>query len=179
MAEGDSRTISDYTTNGNENDNKKGEKEKNASKHDVNKERIDQSFQVQNYRDYDIYSDFENVLNLNPVSYIDQAKPFQNVVAEQKTFDSKDTQKAPTNSLINNIERIEPPTVSTIVKTAAHIIGPAPPPKSATIVKRRQRKDSSDRNYYEGVALNEEVDILFGDKKTADTRSVSKIYLFI
>ena len=116
---------------------------------------------------------------MNPVSYIDHVKPFQNIEADQKYCDSKDTQKGPTKSLITNIDRIESVSVSTISKTAAHIIGPAPPPKPATIVKRRQRKDSSDRNYYEGVALNEEVDILFGGKKTTDTRSVSKIYLFI
>ena len=111
------------------------------------------------------------------MSYVDQLKPLH-VESNAKTTDTKESKKRPPDSLITNVDRAQSSSASTIVNTASHIIGPTPPSKPAPPVKRRPRRDSSDRNYYEGVALNEEVNILFGDKKKDDTPSVSKMHLF-
>ena len=167
--------MSDFKNERSDRKKGKGEKEKQTSKDEINNERKNQGFQVQSLRDYNVYSDVENVLNLNPVSYIDHVKPLPDVRYDTKTSEVK---KSLENPLTTNINRIQHPSVSTISKTAAHIIGPAPPSKPAAPVKRQQRRDDSDRNYYESVALNEEVNILFGDKKADDTCSVSKFHLF-
>jgi len=165
MAERDARSISEYTNEREKQINEKFVRGKQTSKDEMNNERINQSFQVQNYRDYNVYSDVENVLNLNPVSYIDEVKSLQNVEADKKTCDVKKNKERTTKSLITNIERIQPLSVSAIVNTAAHIIGPTLTSKPASPVKRLPRRDDSDRNYFESVALNEEVNVLFGDNK--------------
>ena len=54
MAERNSRTISDYTNEQNEGANEKRMSEKSTSKDEMNKEYLNQCFQVQNYRDYNI-----------------------------------------------------------------------------------------------------------------------------
>ena len=165
MAERNARSISEYTNERNEQTNEKFVRGKQTSKDEMKNEPINPSFQVQNYRDYNVYSDVENVLNLNPVSYIDEVKSLQNVEADKKTYDVKKNKERTTKSLITNIERIQPLSVSAIVNTAAHIIGPTSTYKPALPVKRLPRRDDSDRNYFESVALNEEVNVLFGDNK--------------
>ena len=168
MAARNSHTRCDYS---NERTNERSVKEKQTSKN----ERTNEGFKVQNNNDFNVCSDVENVLNLNPVSYIDHVKSAkkEDIEGDTKTCHIKETHYKPTSSLIN-IDKIEPPSVSTIVKAAAHIIGPPPPSKPTQPVKKRQRRDDSDKNYKETVALNEEVIDLFGDKKKVDARSVSK-----
>ena len=159
--------TSAYTKKRNEETSEKGEPEKQT---------LNQKFQVQNYRDYNVYSDVENVLNLNPASYIDHVKPLH-VEADTKTTDIKESQKRPHATLIADVDKIQPPPVSKFANTTAHIIGPSQPSKQVAPRQRRQRRDDSEKNYYETVALNDEVNSLFGDKKTSDTNSVSKIFL--
>lgn len=168
MAEGNSHTISEYSK---ERTNDRCVIEKQISKD----EHMNESFTVQNYRDYNVYSDVENVLNLNPVNYIDHVKPvtYADLNDDTQSFNNEEPQETPTKSLIANLERLKPSSVSAIVKTAAHIIGPPSPIKPSKPVRRRERKDDSVKNYNETVALNEEVIDLFGDKKIDDASSVS------
>ena len=169
MAGKDVRTLSDY---------KKETNEETREESVAQKPSINHSFQVQNYRDYNVYSDVENVLNLNPVSYIDHVNPLH-VETNTKTTDIKESQKRPHATLIADVDKIQPPPVSKFANTTAHIIGPSQPSKQVAPRQRRQRRDDSEKNYYETVALNDEVNSLFGDKKTSDTSSVSKIFLEI
>ena len=55
MAGRHSGTISDYKSEQNERTNEKCAKEKQSSKKETNNERMNQSFHVQNYRDYNVY----------------------------------------------------------------------------------------------------------------------------
>ena len=169
MAARNSHTTCDYS---NERTNERSVKEKQTSKN----ERTNEGFKVKNNHDFNACSDVENVLNLNPVSYIDHVKSAkkEDIEGDTKTFHIKETHDKPTSSLTINIDKIEPSSASTIVKAAAHILGPPPPSKPTQPVKKRQRRDDSDKNYKETVALNEEVIDLFGDKEKVDTRSVSK-----
>ena len=96
---------------------------------------------------------------------IDQLKSLKTFEADKQNSDNKDARSMHKKSLTTNIDRIQPPSISTLEKTAAHIIGPAPPNNPRPSVQRRQRRDDSDRNYNETVALNEEVNVLFGGNK--------------
>ena len=163
-------TISDCT-----NEKNKGKEEECVA----GQQTISQSFQVQNYRDYDVYSDVENVINLNPVSYIDYVNPTHSE-ADAKATDIKEIQERPTASLITNIGKTQPALVSTSMKIGAHIIGPSPPPsKPVSTRQKHQRRDDSDNNYFETVALNEEVIQMCCKKESKKDNPglVSKIYL--
>ena len=74
--------------------------------------------------------------------------------------------KTTKKSLTTSFNNLQPPSISTIVRTASHIIGPPPPMKPPTPAKRRPVRDDSDINYLESVALNEGVHRLFGDKNS-------------
>ena len=100
-------------------------------------------------------------------------KPLKNVEANTERSDIKKTQNRPLMSLTANTDRIQHSSSYTIANTAAHIIGPSTPSKPAASRLRSERRDDSDKNYNETVALNEDVNVLFGDKKANDTRSVS------
>ena len=167
MAGKDVHTLSDL---------KKGKSEETSEESVAQKQKINRSFQVQNYRDYNVYSDVENVLNLNPVSYIDHVKR-SDVETDTKTIDVKESQERPPASLTTNVYKVQPPPISSFLNTAAHIIAPAQPSKPVASPRRRQTRDDTDKNYHETVLLNEEVINLFGDRKTSNTHSVSKMYL--
>ena len=162
MAGKDVRTLSDY---------KKETNEETREESVAQKPSINYSFQVQNYRDYDVYSDVENVLNLNPVSYIDYVSR-SHVEADTKTIDVKESQERPPASLTTNFDKVQFPPIASFLNTAAHIIAPAQPTKPVASFRRSPRRDDSDKNYHETVALNDEVINLFGDKKASN--SVSK-----
>ena len=78
------------------------------------------------YRNYDVYSDRESVLRLNPVNYTNQVKSMRKGEGSKETSDIMKALDAPTCSLIANIDKIQSPPVSTFIETAAHIIGPTP-----------------------------------------------------
>ena len=174
MAGRNLHTISDYISERNEGTSEKSVKNNVTSDNEKSNEGMNKSFKVQAYRDYNVCSDVENVFNLNPVNYIDHVKALQNETVVSKTSNIKEFQKTPTNSLINNINNFQPPSISTVIRTAAHIIGPVAFSKQELPVKRRQRRDDSDRNYYESLALNDDVIDLFRDHKIGNNRSVSK-----
>ena len=91
----------------------------------------------------------------------------QNKGVNEETSETKKAQETPISSLITNN-------------------GQTPTSRSEP-VKRRPRRDDSDKNYNESVALNDEVVDLFGERKMENNPSVSKhlsiqcvdFYLFI
>ena len=174
MASNNARTITDDTNDRNDRKNE-NDKFRSDNFEKTIKSKNDKTFQVKNYRDYNVFSDVENILNLNPVSYLDDVKPTQNVYNNSKTFNINAVPERTTKSLTTSFNNLQPPSISTIVRTASHIIGPPPPMKPPTPAKRRPVRDDSDINYLESVALNEGVHRLFGDKKTVYNQSASKI----
>ena len=168
------KTITECSSERNEGTDEKSVTKKQSSNDEMYNQGTNETFKVQNYHDYNVYSDVENVLNLNPVSYIDHVNTVPNVEEDSKPIDGKKVQEPPTNSLKTEIDQIQPPLVSTFITTAAHIIGPTPPSCRSAPIKRSGRRDDSDQNYNESVALNDEVISLFDDHKTGNNPSVSK-----
>ena len=179
MAGRSTRTIFEYTGERNEERSEKRLKGNQISKHDMNTEDTIKTFTVQSYRDYDVYSDVENVLNLNPVTYIDHVSFLRNE-ENKKTSDSNDDRQSLTNTLITNIdnERDRHSSISSFIKTASHIITQATSSKRSAAVRRIPRRDDSEQNYYDDLSLNELTIGLFGGQKTGKSPLVMK-YLSI
>ena len=173
MAGRNTTTISEYSCEVKEERSEKCLKKRQTSKIDMNNEGTKNTFTVQNYRDYNVYSDVENVLNLNPVSYIDHVSALRNE-EKKKTSKTKDDRESLTKSLITNIDngRDEPSSISSFIKTASHIIAPATSSNRSTAVRRIPRIDDSEKNYYDDLALNEHTISLFGGHKKRNSLSV-------
>ena len=167
MAGRNSRTKTEYCGERNE------ERSETCSNNE-NNDGTKSTFTVQNYRDYNVYSDVENVLNSNPVSYIDHIVPLKKE-ENKKTSDTKSDQKSPQKSLIADIDngRNKTSSISSFIKTASHSIAPTTSLKRSVPVKRIPRKDDSEQNYYDDLALNEHTIGLFGGQKTGKTSSVT------
>ena len=174
MAGRNQKTISEYCG---EQNGERGDKclnKKQISKNYINNKSTKSTFTVQNYQDYNVYSDVENVLNLNPVSYINHVQDLQHE-ENKKSSDTKDDRKSRRKSLINNIDNggDKPSSISTFLKTAAHIIAPATTLKQSVVSRRIPRIDNSEQNYYDNLALNEQTIGLFGGHKTRKSSSVN------
>ena len=179
MATNNIRTITDDT-------NDRNDKFRSDNFEKAVKSQSDKTFQVQNYRDYNVFSDVENVLNLNQVTYIDYVKALQ-IDENKRCSDIKDDRESLTKSLTNNIDdgRIltnvevdKPSSFSSFIKTASHIIAPVTTSKKSLPVRRIPRRDNSEQNYYDDLALNHHTISLFGVHKTGKSPSVTQ-YLSI
>ena len=102
MAERYSKTITEYSGEHREERDEKFLEKRQTANNGMNNDARGKTFTVQNYRDYNVYSDFENVLNLNPVSYIDEFKTLRNE-ENRNTLDMKDVRESPSKFLITNI----------------------------------------------------------------------------
>ena len=175
MAERNPRTKTEYTGERDEERSERCLEEKQTSKNGDNNPNTNNTFTVQNYRDYNVYSDIENVLNLNPVSYIDDVRALRNAENKEVT-DKTDDQESSTKSLTTNVDngRDKPSSIATSINTASHIISPATASKRSVAVRRVPRRDDSEQNYYDDLALNEDTSSLFGGHKTARSSSVIK-----
>ena len=163
MEERNSRTITEYS----------GEhKEERNESNDINNDAKGKTFTVKNYRDYNVYSDVENVLNLNPVRYLDDFKALHNE-ENRKVLDTKDDRESLSKSLITiGNEKDKHCSISTSAKLASHIIAPATSSKGSRPVRRIPKRDDSEQNYYDDLALNEDTIGLFGAHKTGKSPSV-------
>ena len=177
MAGRNTRTITECFGERNEERSEKCIEIKQTSYNGMNNETTEKAFTVQNYRDYNVYSDVENVLNLNPVSYIDHVQQLRNE-ENKKNLDLKEDRETATKSLITNFDnrRDKPSFISTSINIASHIIAPAISPKRSKTVSRIPRRDDSEKNYYDDLALNEETNSLFGNLKTRKSHLVIKYH---
>ena len=172
MAEQNSRTITEYSGEHKEERSEKRLQKRQTASNDINNETKGKTFTVQNYRDYNVYSDVENVLNLNPVSYIDASNALHNE-ENRRALDTKDVRESPSKSLITiGNGKDKRCSISTSIKLAIHIIAPATSSKGSRPVRRIPKRDDSEQNYYDDLALNEDTIGLFGVHKAGKIPSV-------
>ena len=172
MAEQNSTTITEYSGENTEERSKNRFEKRQRANNDMNNEARGKTFTVHNYRDYNVHSDVENVLNLNPVRYIDDFKALRNE-ENRKTSDTKDGRESLSKSLITiGNGKDKHSSISASIKIASHIIAPATSCKGSVPVRRIPRRDDSEKNYYDDLALNEHTISLFGGHKKRKSLSV-------